>query len=295
MATDPCARSIRPRLHRVDVAAAYDVLDGAQLLELPRAEGRRLGHRRRDRAVDAQHDAGVLQPQEQVRQRRRRPGRLHHVGDHAEVDGGIGLDQRPVEHPRVARPHPADRVGVHAARQQPDAGVGRGLARADDDVLARGLLESHEVVDRDHPRAVGDLEPRRRLRRDVGGEVARVDDPAPLRHLEPLTRDARDEGAVAEVLAAGEELDPARRQHPVRQHVVVVGADRRAGRRARAAPPRARAAGSARRRAPSTRRRRRSTTGAAARTGRPRASGRRRRGDGRRGRRARRRGRSARR
>ena len=86
-------------------------------------------------------------------------------------------------------------------------------------------LESHEVVDRDHPRAVGDLERRRRLRRDVGGEVAGVDDPAPLRHLEPLTRDARDERAVADVLAAGEELDPARLQHPVGQHVVVVGAD----------------------------------------------------------------------
>ena len=30
-----------------------------------------------------------------------------------------------------------------------------------------------------------------------------------------------------DVLAAGEELDPARPQHPVEQHVVVVGADRR--------------------------------------------------------------------
>ena len=59
--------------HRVDVAPAYDVLDGAQLLELPHPEGGRLGHGRRDRAVDAQHDAGVLQPQEQVVQGRRRP------------------------------------------------------------------------------------------------------------------------------------------------------------------------------------------------------------------------------
>ena len=106
--------------------------------------------------------------------------------------------------------------GSTPARQQPDAGVGRGLAGADDDVLARGLLQPHEVVDRDHPRTVGRPEPRRRLRRDVGGEVARVDDPALLGHLEPLARDAGDERAVADVVAAGEELDPARPQHPVR-------------------------------------------------------------------------------
>ena len=166
-------------------------------------------------AVDAQHDAGVLQAEEQVVERGRVLGRLHRVGDHAEEDRGIRLDHGPVQHPRVAGPHPADRVGVHAAREQPDAGVGRGLARPDDDVLARRLLQPGEVVDREHPRVVGDLERRRRLRRDVGGEVAGVDDPAPLGHLEPLARDARDDGAVADVLAVGEELDPARLQHPV--------------------------------------------------------------------------------
>ena len=91
-----------PTPRRDDVAQAHDVVDAAQQLELPRPEGGRLGHGRRDRAVDAQHDAGVLQPEEQVRHRCRRPCRLHHVGDHAEVDDGIRLDQRPVEHPGIA-------------------------------------------------------------------------------------------------------------------------------------------------------------------------------------------------
>ena len=87
--------------------------------------------------------------------------------------------------------------------------------------------QPHEVVDRDHPGTLGHAEPRRRLRRDVGGEVASVDDPAVLGHLEPLPRVAGDEGPVADVVASGEELDPARPDHPVRQQVVVVGADRR--------------------------------------------------------------------
>ena len=54
-----------------------------------------------------------------------------------------------------------------------------------------------------------------------------VDDPAVLGHLEPLPRVAGDEGPVADVVASGEELDPARPDHPVRQQVVVVAADRR--------------------------------------------------------------------
>ncbi len=154
------------------------------------------------------------------------PADLHHVGDHAEVDDGIRLDHCPVQHPWIAWPHPADGVGVHVALQQPDAGIGRGLARADDDVLARSLLASHEVIDRDHVGTLRDAEPRRRLGRDVGREVARVHDSAALRDLEALTRVERDEGAVPHVVAAGDELDPARREHPVRQQIFVVGADR---------------------------------------------------------------------
>ena len=55
------------------------------------------------------------------------------------------------------------------------------------------LVENSEVVDRDHMYTVVDPERRRRVRWDVRGEVARVDDPAALRHLEPLAGDARDD------------------------------------------------------------------------------------------------------
>ena len=61
----------------------------------------------------------------------------------------------------------------------------------------------------------------------LGSEVVRVDDPAPRRDLEALARDPRDEGAVAEVVAAREEVDPARAEHPVGEHLFVVGADGR--------------------------------------------------------------------
>ena len=73
-----------------------------------------------------------------------------------------------------------------------------------------------------------DAERRRLLRGDAGGQVVGVDDPAALGDLEPLARDARDDGAVADVLAVGEELDLARLQHPV-EHPGVVGADLRLG------------------------------------------------------------------
>ena len=116
--------------------------------------------------------------------------------------------------------------GSTPRRQQPDAGIGGGLAGADDDVLARRLLEVHEVVDRDHPGAVTDGELRRQLGRDVGSEVARVDHPAVVRDLERRSGHPRDDGAVADVRRAGEELDPPRAEQPVGQHVRVVGEDR---------------------------------------------------------------------
>ena len=154
-------------------------------------------------------------------------GGLQHRRDHAEVDDRVRLDQCAVEHPRVARAHPADRVGVHAAPQQPDAAVGRGLAGAHDDVLAGRLLQVHEVVDRDDASAVPDGEPWRLLGRDVRSQVTRIDDPAALRYVERLARDPRDDGAAAQVRRAGEELDPPRPEQPVGQHVRVVREDRR--------------------------------------------------------------------
>jgi hypothetical protein len=104
--------------------------------------------------------------------------------------GGVGDDERPVEHPWLAWTHPADGVRIGTARQEPDADVGRGLAGAHHDVLAGGLVEVHEVVDGDDPGDLLDCEARRRLRGDVRGEVARVDDAAPLGHLESLAGDA---------------------------------------------------------------------------------------------------------
>jgi hypothetical protein len=117
-----------------------------------------------------------------------------------------------------------------AAQQQPDDRVGRRLARTDDDVPARRRVQLHELPDRDDACAVADGERRRRLGRDVRGQVTRVDDPAGLRHLVLAAGHAGHEPAVADVLAAREVLDPAGRQHAVGEHVAVVGADVGGGR-----------------------------------------------------------------
>ena len=115
----------------------------------------------------------------------------------------------------------------------------------------------------------------------VGSEVARVDDAAALRHLEPLAGDQRDDPTVPDVVAVGKELDPARapasgRSGPGRSRC-------RSRRRSpgRAGRPRARAAAGGSRPGASRRRRRRSRPGAGGRTDRRRASGRRRCGGGR--------------
>ncbi len=158
---------------------------------------------------------GVLEAEEQFVQRRRRRCGLHDARGHPQEHRRIGLDHVPVKQPGIAGPHPADRIGVHPAPEQPDAGVGRGLARPHDHVLARSVVKNSEVVDRDHVDTVRDPERRRRVRWDVRGKVAGVDDPAALRHLEPLAGDARDDLPIVDVLAVGEQLDPPRREQPV--------------------------------------------------------------------------------
>ena len=80
----------------------------------------------------------------------------------------------------------------------------------------------------EHPGDVADAERCRLLRGDAGSQVAGVDDPAPLGHLETPTRDARDHRAVADVFAVGEELDASRLHHLV-EHPRVVDADLRLG------------------------------------------------------------------
>ena len=58
-------------------------------------------------AVDAQHDAGILHPQERIVGARRLARGGHGVSGHAEEDGGVGLHDGAVEQPRVARANPA--------------------------------------------------------------------------------------------------------------------------------------------------------------------------------------------
>ena len=149
------------RLHVPDVPEPDDVLDRAQPVELPLGERRGLRHRGRHGPVDAQHHPGVLQAEEQVVRRCRLGRRLHGVRRHPDEDSRVRLDHRAVEHPRVAGPHPADRAGVDPVVEQPDARIGRGLARTDDHVLRRRLTQLDQVVDGHHVHAVGHAERRR--------------------------------------------------------------------------------------------------------------------------------------
>ena len=217
-----------PRLDESDVPEPHHVLDGAQHVQLPDCEGGRLRHGRGHRPVDAHHDPGVLEPDEEIVQRRGCDRSLHRVGGHAQEHRGIGLDHGTVEHPGIARPHPADRVGVDAVRQQPDTGVGRRLARADDHVLPPRLGHAYEVVDFDDRRTVRDLERRRGVGGYVGGQVAGVNDPARRRQGELLASDTRDDLAIPDVLGRREELDSVRREHLI-EDLEVVGADLVAG------------------------------------------------------------------
>ena len=203
------------------------------------------------------------------------PAASHHVGDHAEVDDGVRLDQRPGSASTGSRGRTQQIASGSTPRPSSQTQASVAVLPEPTTTYWLGcLLPAHEVVDRDHPGTLGHAEPRRRLRRDVGGEVARVDDPAALGHLEPLPRvDAR--------RRCGRRRSRSRRRtRPGPSRPSGPPARRRsrrrssAGRPARAGPPRARSPGSVRRRAPSTRRRRRWRPGAAARTGRRRASGR---------------------
>ena len=63
----------------LDVPEADDVLDGAEQIELPSAEGRGLGHRGDDVPVDPEHHAGGFEAQEQIVERLGVGGRRHGV------------------------------------------------------------------------------------------------------------------------------------------------------------------------------------------------------------------------
>ena len=179
------------RIHRqFDVAVGHDeaswlntpnvpesnhVLDRSQLLELPCRQGWCDRHPGSYGAIDAHHHLELLEAQEQGIESRRSSSCLHDVGGHAQEDGGIGLNDGTIEHPRVSRANPADRTWVDSALEQPQAGVGGRLAGADNDELTRGIGDANDVIDRQDGRAVCNAERWRGVAGDVGGHVARVD------------------------------------------------------------------------------------------------------------------------
>ena len=58
----------------------------------------------------------------------------HRVGGEPQRHDRVGLHDGAVEHPRIARAHPGDAIGIDPVGEQPHDPVGRRLARADDHV-----------------------------------------------------------------------------------------------------------------------------------------------------------------
>ena len=99
-----------------------------------------------------------FEPVEQVGDRRRLGNASELVDERGRgrLEELAGLDQRPIEKPRVPRCDPGDVVRVDAVAQQEEARVGAGLARADDRVVVGGLGDRRECVDRAVAHAVGE-------------------------------------------------------------------------------------------------------------------------------------------
>ena len=192
-------------------------------------------------AVDPQHDPGVLEPPEEVvaatgrrprpaSSRRPCPGRWPGPAGSAPGSASTGRAAAPSRSRRGRRRGPAAR---RRRRSRSCPSPRRRTGSAPPPACTRSLTGTTRA-----PSATSNFGGS--LRRDVGREVARVDDPAPVGHLEALAGLPRDEGAVAHVVATGEELDPSRADHPLGQHL---GRSRRrwsAGPPARAARPPAR-------------------------------------------------------
>ena len=86
-------------------------------------------------------------------------------------------------------------------------------------------LQPREVVDRDHPGVVCDAERRRRLRRDVGGQVVGVDDPARASgtsNRSPEMRETTVRSPTYSLLGKNSTLPDSSIRS---EHVAVVGAD----------------------------------------------------------------------
>ena len=164
-----------PRLDPRQVAEPYDVVDRAQQVELPRAQRGRLRHRRRHGSVDAQHHARFLEVEEHVVRCRCPRGRLHGVRCHADEDAGSGCTMARLSiHGSRGRTQQIG-VRVHPVAEQPHAGVGRGLAGADDHELGRRSPRSTSSWTGTTCDPVGHPERRRGRRRDQRREIAGVD------------------------------------------------------------------------------------------------------------------------
>ena len=124
-----------PGLDPTDVSEPDHPLDAAQQVELPLGKRRCLRHGRRQRGVDPEHHPRGFHSHEEVIRGGGRACRLHDVGGHPDEHGGVGLDDRAVEHPRLAGPNPADRLRVDSVFEEPHAGVGCRLPGPDDHEL----------------------------------------------------------------------------------------------------------------------------------------------------------------
>ena len=110
------------------------------------------------------------------------------VRRHPDEDSRVWLDHRAVEHPRIAGPHPTDRVWINPVVEQPDARIGSGLSRTDDHVLRGRATKLDQFVDGHDVRPVGNAERRRRRCRYLRGQVAGVHHAPPAANLVTLVR-----------------------------------------------------------------------------------------------------------
>ena len=119
------------------------------------------------------------------------PPLLPPCGCRAEEHDGIRLDHRPVEHPRLTRPHPTDGIGIDAIVQQPDADVRGGLPCAGDYVLGGSPTKLDQFVGGYDAHPVCNAERCRCCRRYPRRQVVGVDNARLPSHLVTLS-DRRD-------------------------------------------------------------------------------------------------------
>ena len=124
-------------LDRLDVAHPYHVLDLPQRFEFGLGQDRAPVHRRVDGGVDTQQATLGFQPVEQILERFGLVHRRELAGEVGEGPLGelpTGLDRGAIQDPGVAGLDPRQPLRRDAVTQQPQAGVHRRLACADNHV-----------------------------------------------------------------------------------------------------------------------------------------------------------------